>query len=91
MEKTIIRLEEVGSTNDYLKGYKSANEKDDSVVVVIADYQTRGKGQGSNSWESEAGKNLLMSIRVHPRYVPVRYQFFLSMAGALAVKDAVSG
>lgn len=91
MEKTIIRLEEVGSTNDYMKGYKSANEKDDSMVVVIADYQTRGKGQGSNSWESEAGKNLLMSIRVHPRYVPVRYQFFLSMAGALAVKDAVSG
>lgn len=91
MEKTIIRLEEVSSTNDYLKGYKPTNEKEDSMVVVIADYQTRGKGQGSNSWESEAGKNLLMSIRVHPRYVPVRYQFFLSMAGALAVRDAVSG
>lgn len=91
MEKTVIRLAEVDSTNDYLRHYAPAEEKEDAMVVVIADYQTKGRGQGDNSWESEPGKNLLMSIRVHPRYVPVRYQFFLSMAGALAVKEAVSG
>lgn len=90
MKKTVIRLPEVDSTNDYLRGYRPVEEDDNSMVVVIADYQTHGRGQGTNAWESERAKNLLMSVRVHPRYVPVRYQFFLSMAGGLAVKDAVS-
>ena len=90
MKKTIIRLAEVDSTNDYLRTFRPEDETDDSLLVVMANHQTHGRGQGTNTWESEPGKNLLMSIRVHLRYVPVRYQFFLSMAGGLAVKDAVS-
>lgn len=87
MKTKIIRLEEIDSTNRYLKDYRE--EGDEEMIVAVADYQTAGKGQGTHTWESEKGKNLLFSIKVYPHWIPVRRQFVLSMAGALAVKDAL--
>lgn len=87
MKTKIIRLEEIDSTNRYLKNYRE--EGDEEMIVAVADYQTAGKGQGTHTWESEKGKNLLFSIKVYPHWIPVRRQFVLSMAGALAVKDAL--
>lgn len=87
MERKIIRLSEIDSTNRYLR--EEHDEDWDGMVVAVADYQTAGKGQGVHTWESEDGKNLLFSIKVHPRWVPVRRQFVLSMAEALALKDAL--
>ena len=87
MKTKIIRLEEVDSTNRYLKNYRE--EGDEEMIVAVADYQAAGKGQGTHTWESEKGKNLLFSIKVYPHWIPVRRQFVLSMAGALAVKDAL--
>ena len=59
------------------------------MTVAVADYQTAGRGQGDNTWESECGKNLLFSILTSPVAVPVASQFVLSMAGALALKAAL--
>ena len=87
MEEKIIRLKEIDSTNRFLRELK--DEQEDEMVVAVADFQTAGKGQGSHTWESEAGKNLLFSIKVHPRWVPVRQQVLLSMAGAIAIKEAL--
>lgn len=87
MKTKIIRLEEIDSTNRYLKKYRE--EGDEEMIVAVADYQAAGKGQGTHTWESEKGKNLLFSIKVYPHWIPVRRQFVLSMAGALAVKDAL--
>ena len=60
------------------------------MTVVVADYQTAGKGQGTNTWESEAGKNLLFSVLVHPTMLPVRSQFLLSAPGSLALEEALA-
>ncbi len=87
MKTKIIRLDEIDSTNRFLKEYQA--EDDEEMIVAMADYQTAGKGQGSHSWEGEKGKNLLFSILVYPHWVPVVRQFLLSMAGALALKDAL--
>ena len=87
MKTKIIRLAEIDSTNRYLKNYRE--EGDEEMIVAVADYQVAGKGQGTHTWESEKGKNLLFSIKVYPHWIPVRRQFVLSMAGALAVKDAL--
>ena len=83
----MIRLKEVDSTNRFLKQLDSYDE--DALTIAVADFQTAGKGQGSHTWEGEAGKNLLFSMMVCPHWVPVRQQFLLSEAGALAVKDAL--
>ena len=85
MEWNIIHLEETDSTNRYLRELSA----DDDFVAVTADYQTAGRGQGSNSWESERGKNLLFSLRTRPTMVAPAQQFVLSMAGALALKSAL--
>ena len=57
MQHKIIHLAQTASTNDYLRTLPSPDN--DSMTVVYADWQTAGRGQGSNKWESEAGKNLL--------------------------------
>lgn len=80
-------MEEVDSTNRFLRQMESYDEE--ALTVAVADYQTAGKGQGTHTWESEAGKNLLFSLLVCPRWVPVRRQFLLSEAGALAIKEAL--
>lgn len=87
MEKKIIRLKEVDSTNTFLKNLDTYDE--DALTVAVADYQTAGRGQGVHTWESEPGKNLLFSMMMCPKWVPLRQQFLLSEAGALAVKDAL--
>ena len=78
-----IHLEETTSTNTYIKGL--ALETDEMVVVSTL-WQTAGRGQGVNRWESERGKNLLFSLMARPSFVAVQQQFALSMAGALAIK-----
>ena len=87
MEIELIRLDEVDSTNNYMSSNVSLAP--DKAVVVMAGHQTAGRGPGSNTWESEPGKNLLFSLGFRPKNVPARCQFLLSMAGALAVKDAL--
>ena len=83
----IIHLDSVDSTNSYLMAYKPGDGE--KITVVIADEQTAGRGQGSNHWESEPGKNLTFSILVHPSMVPLARQFLLSETGALAIYDVL--
>lgn len=87
MKTTIIQLEEVNSTNSYLRNHPDTEP--DTIVVATADYQTAGRGQGQNSWESERGQNLLFSILTAPVWMPLQKQFLLSMAGALALKKVL--
>lgn len=87
MEKNIIRLQEIDSTNAYLRSYTPG--EGEKMTVVTAEFQTAGKGQGKNTWESNHGENLLFSILTHPVNVPANKQFILSMAIALAIKDAL--
>lgn len=87
MEKKIIRLKDVDSTNRFLKDLDSYDEA--ALTIAVADYQTAGRGQGTHTWESEEGKNLLFSMLTCPVWVPVRQQFLLSEIGALAIKEAL--
>ena len=82
-----IHLDQTASTNTWLRSYEPSD--DGKLTVVSTDYQTAGRGQGSNSWESEAGRNLLFSVLFHPQQLPAREQFILSMANALAIKAAL--
>ena len=82
-----IRLAEVNSTNSYLKDYLQA--PDEELTFVWSDSQTAGRGCGTNTWESEPGKNLTFSLLFHPLAVPPAKQFIISMANALALRDAL--
>ena len=88
MSVRVITLDETTSTNDFLKCCPMPEDTD--MLVLAAQHQTAGRGQGSNKWESAAGENLLFSILVEPTMVPIAQQFVLSMACALALKEALS-
>lgn len=81
-----IRLAEVDSTNLWLQRHEDAGED----LCVVADCQTAGRGQASNRWESEAGKNLTFSLLTHPVGITAAGQYVLSMAIAVAVREAVA-
>lgn len=88
-----IEVDETSSTNDYLKSLLATLdgvEREPRLTVAYTDYQTAGRGQGTNTWESERGKNLLFSILCHPVWVPIQSQFLISEAIALALHDALS-
>ncbi len=81
---TIKHLDETDSTNRWLREHGGEHD-----MVVCTDYQTAGRGCGTNSWESERGQNLLFSVLVHPEAVRAADQFILSMANALALSDTL--
>lgn len=58
-----------------------------STAIVCTDYQESGRGQGNNTWVSEAEKNLLMSWIVFPAFLSVDRQFRLSKLVAVAITD----
>ena len=82
------RSDSIGSTNTYLRELKGGDPSY-QYEVAVATFQTAGRGQKGNSWESESGKNLLFSILAHPGNIKVQEQFYISEAIALAVSDSV--
>ncbi len=89
MEKIrIIRLDETASTNRFLREYRG--EEGARLTVAVAEYQTAGRGQGDNSWESERGKNLTYSLKLHPMAVTAARQYVLLEAAALALRDVLA-
>jgi len=56
-------------------------------TIITAGFQSAGKGQRGNKWESERGKNLLFSIILYPSMVSPADQFIISMAISLGIYD----
>jgi len=88
MGKRWIKLSNVSSTNSYVSTLLS-QESLTEPVVVWADYQDAGRGQGSHSWYSNRGENLLMSLLLFPAFLSASSQFRLSMAASLAITDTL--
>ena len=90
MEWKITHIDETDSTNRWLRNCTGGQSSCAIHEVVWADYQTAGRGQGTNTWESERGKNLTFSILLHPVDLPANRQFLLSMQVSLAICEALS-
>ena len=75
----IIRLDEVDSTNSYLKGRNDLLQQ--HGLVVIADMQTSGRGRVGREFVSLRGKNLTFSVVLHPELPHVKIQVLSLLAG----------
>ncbi|NCC70975.1 biotin--[acetyl-CoA-carboxylase] ligase [bacterium] len=82
----IISFLELESTNNYAKELIS---KDNPVewTIINADFQTAGRGQQGNSWESQASENLTFSIILKPVFLHPSQQFKLNKAVSLGISD----
>lgn len=86
---TIISTERTGSTNDWLR--ENGEMDDDCLLkVAVTSYQSAGRGQKGNHWESQEGANLLFSILSRPMNLKACDQFRLSQAISLAVTDVLT-
>lgn len=80
----LIKLDAIDSTNDFLKAL-SGNELLDNFTVVSAENQTNGKGQMGKKWDSEIGKNLIISILIKDVLKNNTEIFDLNISIALAI------
>ena len=89
MNWKIVHIDETDSTNSWLRKRLAADERSDANLVIWAEYQTAGRGCGTNRWESERGENLTFSMLIHPKELPAMQQFHISMAISLAICEAI--
>jgi len=82
----IIYREKVSSTN-VLAAEMLGNTDLTEGSVIYAGEQTMGKGQRGNTWHSEAGMNLTMSIILYPSFLQADRQFMLSKVLSLAISE----
>lgn len=82
-------LEKVSSTNSFLADLSVRNKLPEGTVV-IAFMQEQGRGQRGTTWQSEAGKNLTLSILLKPMFIKVNEQFALNKAISLGVMDFIT-
>ncbi len=83
----VIHLQQVNSTNTYLKEL-SRDTRIKEGTVILSDWQTEGKGRGDNTWLSEAGLNLTLSILLRPSLDANRH-FFLNEFISIALVDVL--
>jgi len=84
--KVLLTFTELESTQNYAQELLLRSEPEEGTLVRAA-YQTEGKGLLRNRWESERGKNLLLSVIFYPSFLPVQRTFLLSQAMALGVQN----
>ncbi len=84
--KNIIYFNEINSTQDYAKQILKQNIKTGSIV--IADYQTKGKGTKERKWLSSKEKNIMMTIILYPNSKPLKLEG-LTVEIAQAIKNAI--
>ena len=77
--ENIIRLEEVDSTNTYLKNNVGLSKQ--HGLVVIANMQTSGRGRAGRKFISIPNKNLTFSVVLQPQLPINEVQFFSLLAG----------
>ena len=80
----LIKLDAIDSTNEFLKGLSNKQEVQ-NFTVVTAENQLKGKGQMGAKWNSESGKNLIMSVLVNDFLFDNETVFNLNIVVSLAV------
>jgi BirA family biotin operon repressor/biotin-[acetyl-CoA-carboxylase] ligase len=85
----IIFFESLPSTNSHSIKLLSSDKPRDGTIIW-SDHQSAGRGQPGKKWESDAGKNLLISIILYPESISPEDQFIISMAISLGILDFLS-
>ena len=80
----LIKLDAIDSTNEFLKGLSNKHEVE-NYTVVTAETQSKGKGQMGSKWNSEPGKNLIMSVLIKDFLFDYEAVFNLNVVVSLAV------
>jgi len=84
--RKVIHLEEVDSTNDYLKKLAQAGEPEG--LLLVAETQSAGRGRLGRQWQSTRRQGLWFSLLLRPQVTPAQ-AVLLTMVAGLAVTEAL--
>ena len=84
--RRIAVWDRVGSTNDL--ALRAAASRANEGLVVLAEWQTQGRGRRGRSWTAAPQTSILMSFLVFPRD-PLAHLDGLTALGAVAVAEVV--
>ena len=77
------------STNEMASVLLSKQEQYNGTVIHT-DFQTAGKGQRGNSWESNEGENILLSVILDTQFLDPTDIFDLTIVTSLAIHDLLT-
>lgn len=80
----LIKLDAIDSTNEFLKGL-SNNQILENFTIVTAKNQTNGKGQMGAIWNSDPGKNLIMSVLVGNFITDINQLFTINIVVSITI------
>ncbi len=86
LRQNLIVLEEVTSTNDYLKELLSNITPLPEATAIMAIHQVKGKGQRGNSWLSQPAETLAISFALYPKDFSIQQSFNLNMLICLGIQ-----
>jgi BirA family biotin operon repressor/biotin-[acetyl-CoA-carboxylase] ligase len=75
-----------GSTNEVASGLAEAGAPEG--LVVVADFQTAGRGRLDRAWEARPGDALLVSVLLRPQGLALQRRSLVASAAALAARRA---
>lgn len=84
-----LLLDECPSTNTYLSDLVKSGENLPQLFTIATKYQSNGRGQRGNTWASEKGKNLTISILLRTTTIKAMEQFYISEITAIAVSRTI--
>jgi len=87
--KKHIKKTSLESTNSFLKEITHLKEIKNGTIVST-NYQTIGRGQRNNVWESKKDKNILMSFVFRSNNIFAENQFIISKTVSLSILDLLS-
>lgn len=79
-------IDRTNSTNTLMKELLVRGEWPEGERWLRTDFQSAGRGQAGNSWESAPGKNLLCSILLDHHRVKDKNPFYLNVLISVAVQ-----
>jgi BirA family biotin operon repressor/biotin-[acetyl-CoA-carboxylase] ligase len=86
--RNCIRLSETESTNTYaINLLKEVNVTEGTII--IAENQTKGRGQRGSYWLAEPGENITSSLIIHPEFLSLNEHFLISKIIALSIQKSI--
>ncbi len=82
--KSILVLDSVDSTNDYIK--RIGNSRAANGTVVVAREQKNGKGRLGRSWQSKKDESIMLSILLKPNITPSQVSQITPLVGLAVCK-----
>ena len=87
-DKNLIELDVVDSTNNYTANLLLKTKLVDKSVIM-AHFQSAGRGQRGEMWDSEPGKNLLFSMVLKASCLDMENYFLLSKIVAISINETI--